>query len=146
MQAAKSFRQPVKLPAQVLSIRTQLEKENHYEEKHKSNRFSDCWQRQTVRQVGNMGQLAIPGTSIQYSNPKQIDQATNIDPLTGQVWKTSPFPASGTIGNKLNGTQLMGTGGPQPGSFDLTPPTANAVLFGKQPPSLSSGGTAIPNS
>src|SRR5712675_1903927 len=93
--------------------------------------------RQTSRlgkRVKRMGQLTIPGTSIQYSNPKQIDQTTNIDPITGNVWKSSPFPASGTIGNKPNGTQLMGTGGPQPGSFDLTPPTANPVLFGKQPP------------
>jgi hypothetical protein len=93
-----------------------------------------------------MGQLQIPGTSIQYSNPKQIDQTTLIDPQTNAVWQPNGFPAVGTIGNKPNGTQLMGTGGPQPNSYDATPPTANPVLFGKQPPSLSSGGTAIPNS
>ena len=34
-----------------------------------------------------MGQLQIPGTSIQFSNPKLIDQTTNIDPATGKVWK-----------------------------------------------------------
>jgi hypothetical protein len=105
-----------------------------------------------------MGQLNIPGTSIQYSNPKQIDQTTNIDPATGKVWKASgtdsfnfTYPNGVTgieIGGVSTGDQGVGLnlGDPQPGTYDATPPTANPVLFGKQPPSLSAGGVQIPNS
>jgi hypothetical protein len=106
----------------------------------------------------NMGQINIPGTSIQFVNPKQIDQTTNIDPLTGKVWKTSgadsftfTYP-NGVTGIGINGVstgnQGVGTnlGSPQPGTFDTTAPTANPVIFGKQPPSLSAGGVQIPNS
>jgi len=105
-----------------------------------------------------MGQINIPGTSIQFVNPKQIDQTTNIDPLTGKVWKTSGadtftfiYP-NGVTGIGINGVstsnQGVGTnlGSPQPGTFDATAPTANPVIFGKQSPSLSTGGIQIPNS
>ena len=94
-----------------------------------------------------MGQVQIPGTSVTYNNPNQLN-ASAIDLKTGAPWVQAPVPASGTIGNIPNGTQLMfsGPSTPQPGSYDATPPTANPVLFGKQPPPLSSGGIAIPNS
>jgi len=105
-----------------------------------------------------MGQINIPGTSITYSNPKQTDQKTNIDPLTGKAWKPSgtdtftfTYP-NGVTGLGINGVstgnQGVGTnlGSPQPGTFDPTAPTANPVIFGKQPPSLSAGGIQIPNS
>jgi hypothetical protein len=84
-----------------------------------------------------MGQINIPGTSIQFVNPKQIDQTTNIDPLTGKAWKTSgadtftfTYP-NGVTGIGINGVstsnQGVGTnlGSPQPGTFDATAPTAN---------------------
>jgi hypothetical protein len=103
----------------------------------------------------NMGKINIPGTSIQFVNPKQIDQTTNIDPLTGKVWKTSgadtftfTYP-NGVTGIGINGVstrnQGVGTnlGSPQPGTFDPTAPTANPVIFGKRPPSLSAGGIQI---
>ena len=93
-----------------------------------------------------MGQLQIPGTTIQYSNPKQIDQTTNIDPLTGKVWKPSgtdtfnfPYPNGVTgigIGGVSTGSQGTGInlGDPQPGTFDPTPPKANPVIVNQDPP------------
>ena len=93
-----------------------------------------------------MGQLTIAG--VTYSNPRQIDQTTNMDPQTNAVWQPKGFPAVGTIGNKPNGTQLMGTGGPQPGSYDATAPTAPPVAFNQPAVSasdLSVGGKAILN-
>ena len=105
-----------------------------------------------------MGQLQIPGTSIQYSNPKQVDQTTNISPLTGKVWKPSgtdsfnfTYPNGVTgigIGGVSTGSQGTGinSGDPQPGTFDATPPKANPILVNAQPKPLTDGGIKIPNS
>jgi hypothetical protein len=89
-----------------------------------------------------MGQINIPGTSIQYSNPKSLD-ASAPDPKTGQPWVQWPAPGTTRWGGCLT---YPGPSTPQPGTYDATPPTANPVLFGKQPPSLSTGGIQIPNS
>jgi hypothetical protein len=103
-----------------------------------------------------VGNLNIVG--IQYSNPKQIDQKTNIDPLTGKPWKPSgtdtftfTYP-NGVTGIGINGVstgnQDVGDnfGSPQPGTFDTMPATANPVRFNTQPSPLSTGGIQIPNS
>jgi hypothetical protein len=91
-----------------------------------------------------MGQLNIPGTSIQYSNPKQVDQNTLVFP-NGMVTPGYPPNVGGTLAG-VTWTQNGPTSFPQPGTFDAAPPQANPVLFGKQPPSLSAGGIQIPNS
>ncbi|SRR6266436_978552 len=100
-----------------------------------------------------MGQLQIPGTSVQYSNPKQMDQSANLDPTTGKPWVngTDIYPYTGSFSGVVFspghfGQTMTNGGSPQPGTFDPTPPKANPVLFNKQPPSLSDGGTKIPNS
>jgi hypothetical protein len=107
-----------------------------------------------------MGQLTIPGTSIQYSNPKQTNQSTNLDATTGAPWSSgnqsysvivppSPPATFGIAGRVISpGTQVpaYALGSPQPGTFDANPPVANPVLFNKQPASLSAGGIQIPNS
>lgn len=64
-----------------------------------------------------MGQFQVPGTSVQYSNPKQVDQSTLVNPLLpNKVWAP------------LNPDQGCGTP-PQPGSFDATPPKAPKIIF-----------------
>jgi hypothetical protein len=101
-----------------------------------------------------MGQLQIPGTSVQFSNPKLVDQSTvafpdcgdlarpgltEINPQTGlptaqstrtgRVWQPTPVP-TGTV-NSWNNRPFVfpGPSCPQPGSFDTTPVTANPVKF-----------------
>jgi len=98
-----------------------------------------------------MGQLQIPGTSIQYSNPKQVDQTTNISPLTGKVWKPSgtdsfnfTYPNGVTgigIGGVSTGSQGTGinNGDPQPGTFDATPPKAPPSAINQDPPVAGKG-------
>jgi hypothetical protein len=93
-----------------------------------------------------MGTVNVPNTSVVYSNPKQIDQTTNIDPLTGKVWKPSgtdsynfTYPNGVTgigIGNVSTGSAGVGInlGDPQPGTFDPTPPKANPVIVNADPP------------
>jgi hypothetical protein len=88
-----------------------------------------------------MGKLIIPGTSIVYDNPKQVDQNTNISALTGKVWKPSnsdtfafTYPNGVTgigIGGVSTGNQGVGSnmGDPQPGTYDATKPQANPVVF-----------------
>ena len=82
-----------------------------------------------------MGKLNILG--IQYSNQEQVDQSTlNWQPgltLTAEI-----LPGVGI------GYGYMAV--PKPNSTDPSQATANPVLFGKQPPSLSAGGIQIPNS
>jgi len=83
-----------------------------------------------------MGQLRIPGTSILYSNPAQVDQSTlNWQP--GLTPTSQPTP---------QGTGYGFMAIPKPGSFDANTPEANPVLFNVQPPALSAGGVKIPNS
>jgi hypothetical protein len=74
-----------------------------------------------------MGQINIPGTSIQYSNPNQLD-ATAIDPKTGAPWVQWPT-ASGTTTRWGGSLTYPGPATPQPGSYNATPPTANPVSF-----------------
>ena len=91
-----------------------------------------------------MGQINIPGTSITYSNPKQIDQKTLVFPV-GMTTPGYPPNVNGTLAG-VTWVQNGPTALPQPGSYDPTPVVANPVLFGQQPPSLSAGGINIPNS
>ena len=84
-----------------------------------------------------MGNLNIPGTSIKYSNPEQIDQTT-LSWQAGLTLTSQPTPQGGT------GYGWMAI--PKPGSFDATVPIAAPVLFGQQPASLASDGISIPNS
>jgi hypothetical protein len=98
-----------------------------------------------------MGQLTIPGTSVTYSNPLQKDQATNISPLTGKVWKPSgtdsfsfTYPNGVTgigIGGVSTGSQGTGinSGDPQPGSYDATPPQAPPLAINQDPPVAGKG-------
>lgn len=92
-----------------------------------------------------MGNVNVPNTSVVYVNPKQIDQTTNIDPLTGKVWKPSgtdtynfTYPNGVTgigIGGVSTGNQGTGinSGDPQPGSFDATPPQSNPIAVNQDP-------------
>jgi hypothetical protein len=90
-----------------------------------------------------MAQINIAGTSVVYSNPKSLD-ATIPDPETDLPWEPWPSaPGTTRWGGRLT---YPGPSTPQPQTYDATPPTANPVLFGKQPPSLSAGGIQIPNS
>lgn len=90
-----------------------------------------------------MAKLTIPGTTIQYDNPKSLN-GTAVDPKTGAPWVPSLlFPGVTRWGGQLT---YPGPTTPQPGSYDATLPEANPVLFGKPPPSLSTGGIQIPNS
>jgi hypothetical protein len=90
-----------------------------------------------------MSKLQIPGTTIQYDNPNQLNAAA-IDPKTGTTWVPWPV-ASGTT--SWGGCQMYpGPTTPQPGTYDATLPKANPVLFNVQSPSLSVGGIQIPNS
>jgi hypothetical protein len=90
-----------------------------------------------------MSKLQIPGTTIQYDNPSQLNAAA-IDPKTGAPWVQWPIaPGTTSWGGRL---MYPGPATPQPGTYDATPPQANPVLFGQQPPSLSDGGIKIPNS
>jgi hypothetical protein len=85
-----------------------------------------------------MSQIKIPNTSVLFDNPQQVDQASlNWQP--GLTLTATTDPSWVGIGY---GYMAI----PKPGSFDATPPEANPVLFGKQPPSLSAGGIRIPNS
>jgi hypothetical protein len=58
-----------------------------------------------------MGQLSIPGTSIQYSNPKQVDQNTLVFP-NGMVTPGYPPNVGGTLAG-VTWTQ-NGVGGSEP--------------------------------
>jgi hypothetical protein len=91
-----------------------------------------------------MGQLQVPGTSVQYSNPNQLNAAA-IDPKTGAPWVQGPM-ASGTTswGGCLT---YPGPSNPQPGSYDSTPPTAPPVQFNQVSVSASDpsiGGKSVP--
>jgi len=102
-----------------------------------------------------MGQLQVPGTSVQYNNPKQVNQATNVDPTTGAAWNNGPqsypftvpaSPPTFKVGNTplTPGSQATtaAVGNPQPTSFDPTPPLANPVLF-NQPTVAPNAGQPI---
>jgi hypothetical protein len=84
-----------------------------------------------------MSQIKIPNTSIVFDSPLAVDQSTlNWQPgltLTAEI-----LPGVGI------GYGYMAV--PKPNSTDPSQATANPVLFGKQPPSLSAGGIQIPNS
>jgi hypothetical protein len=83
-----------------------------------------------------MGKITIPGTSVTYENPMQLN-ASSIDPKTGAPWVPWPV-ASGTT--SWGGCLVYPAPyNPQPGTFEISPPHANKVLFNQQPPSLSSG-------
>jgi hypothetical protein len=83
-----------------------------------------------------MGKFTLLG--IRYDNPQQVDQTTlNWQP--GLTLVIQPADGSSGIGQ---GYMAI----PKPNSIDPSPATANPVLFGKQPPSLSAGGIQIPNS
>jgi hypothetical protein len=82
-----------------------------------------------------MAQLTIPGTTIVFSNPQQVDQTTlNWQP--GLTLTATTDPSWVGIGYGYMAV-------PKPNSTDPSPATANPVLFGKQPPSLSAGGIQI---
>ena len=94
-----------------------------------------------------MGNVTVPGTSIQYQNPNQLNAAA-VDPTTGNAWAPYPVPGSGALSN---GVQLMkgGTATPQPGSYDATPPTAPPLAVNKPAVPASDpsvGGKTIPGS
>jgi hypothetical protein len=92
---------------------------------------SDAWQRSSSENSlltrNKMGQLTIPGTSIQYSNPEQVPQASLVTPGTTATWQpaltlaSAPAPGGGT------GYGYMAI--PKPQSFDATKPQANLVVF-----------------
>ena len=99
-----------------------------------------------------MGQLQIPGTTIRYSNPKQVDQTSNLDPTTGQTWapgnqpytftvpSTPPTFKVGSVPLTLGTQATTSTGSnPQPGSYDPTPPQANPIAVNQDPPVLGKG-------
>jgi hypothetical protein len=70
-----------------------------------------------------MGQTTIPGTSVQYSNPQQVDQNSLVFP---------PGTGQGTTTNAVAGhiwEQNFAMAIPQPGSFDATKPQANPIIF-----------------
>ena len=91
-----------------------------------------------------MGHIQVPGTSVVYDDPRQVDQSTLIDSQTGKIWGIQPL-GGGTLSNGV-ALAFPAPWSPQPGSFDATPPQANPVLFNKQSASLSEGGIKIPNS
>jgi hypothetical protein len=114
-----------------------------------------------------MGTVNVPNTSVVYSNPKQIDQTSNLDPTTGATWTPGNQPYSFTVPSSpptfkvgftplTPGTQATTTTGsnPQPGTFDPTPPKANPVVVNQDPPvpgkgqpvsvQGSSGSTGVP--
>jgi len=91
-----------------------------------------------------MGQVQVPGTSVQYSNPKQLN-ASAIDPKTGAAWVQWPV-VSGTT-NWGGCLTYPGPSTPQPGSYDATPPTAPPVAMNKPAVPASDpsvGGKTIP--
>jgi hypothetical protein len=94
-----------------------------------------------------MGKLNIAG--IVFDNPQQVDQSTlNWQPGLTLTAQPTEAPVGFGYGYKAapGGIGYGWMAIPKPGSFDANPPTANPVLFGKQPPSLSAGGIQIPNS
>jgi hypothetical protein len=85
-----------------------------------------------------MRQIKIPNTSIVFDSPLAVDQSTlNWQP--GLTLTATTDPSWVGIGY---GYMAI----PKPNSTDSSPATANPVLFGKQPTSLSAGGIQIPNS
>ena len=91
-----------------------------------------------------MGKLTIGG--ITYDNPKQIDQATVLIPPGNYVNLNDPAYVAGAVWKQSTiGKAFPVNTSPKPDTVDFTPPTANPVLFGQQPPSLSAGGITIPN-
>ena len=112
-----------------------------------------------------MGQLQIPGTSVQYSNPKQVDQSTvvfpdcgdlarpgltEINPQTGlptaqssrkgRTWQPAPV-ATGTVAswNHSRPFEFPGPSCPQPGAFDPAPVTAPPIAVNQDPPVPNKG-------
>ncbi len=102
-----------------------------------------------------MGQFQIPGTSVTYSNPKQVDQNTLVfssgspypilngaaggwvPVVAGSPWQPNLVPANPGLALAI----------PQPGTFDASPPTAPPVQFNKTSVPASDpivGGKAIP--
>ena len=79
-----------------------------------------------------MGKFTLLG--IRYDNPQQVDQST-LDWQPGLTLTSQPTQQGGI------GYGWMAI--PKPNSTDPSPVTANPVLFGKQPPSLSAGGIQI---
>jgi hypothetical protein len=74
-----------------------------------------------------MGQLQIPGTSVVYSNPKQVDQTT-LTFSAGFVTPGYPPNVNGTLAGQVwqpNGP----TSTPQPGSFDAGTPNVPQPKF-----------------
>ena len=72
-----------------------------------------------------MGQINIPGTSIQFVNPKQVDQKTLVFPA-GMTTPGYPSNVNGTLAG-VTWVQNGPTAFPQPGTFDGNAPTANPV-------------------
>ena len=94
-----------------------------------------------------MGTVKVPNSSVVYSNPKQIDQTSNLDATTGQPWSNGNQPYTFTVPStpatfKVGsvpltlGTQATTTTGsnPQPGTFDPTPPQASPIVTNADPP------------
>lgn len=71
-----------------------------------------------------MGQLTIPGTTIQYNNPQQVNRGTVLFPPGGSNFVTPGVAAGATWFN-----QSGCDGIPQPGSFDATKPQAPSIIF-----------------
>ncbi|SRR5260370_26882261 len=81
-----------------------------------------------------MGRIILPGSSVVYDNPKQVDQSTLIDPQTGKTWTIQPIDPLGRTSIRGQALTTPGPFSPQPGSFDPTPPQANPVVINQDPP------------
>lgn len=88
-----------------------------------------------------MSQIKIE--SVVFNNPQAVPQDSLKFP-PGMITPGYPPNVNGTLAG-VTWVQNGPTAFPKPGTVE-PPPTANPVLFGVQPPSLSTGGIAIPNS
>jgi hypothetical protein len=102
-----------------------------------------------------MSQFTIPGTSVTYSNPKQVDQNTLVfssgspypilngaagswvPVVAGSPWQPNLVPANPGLALAI----------PQPGTFDASPPNAPPIAVNTPPVPASDpavGGRTIP--
>jgi hypothetical protein len=71
-----------------------------------------------------MGKVQIPGTSIVYDNPAQVDQSNIVFPPG-----TTNCATPGIVAGAPYFHPCFCDGIPKPGTFDPTPPKANPVVF-----------------
>lgn len=99
-----------------------------------------------------MGQLIVPGTNVQYSNPAQMNQNTVVFPpgvsslldpadTAGSTWKPNLLINQG---QNNAGVVTSALACPKPGSYDGTPTVANPV-FNQVPasPGIKIPGTSV---